>query len=469
MKHDHKCNCSDCKHLTLGDLLAWSGGKSGLSVIQTRQRINAVWNDSRKVTRGDVFVAIKTDHDDGHNYVEAAFKSGASAAIVDKRADVRCSALNHKKLIYVSDPVKAMQKAATKYRKEMGILFVGVTGSNGKTTTRSFISSVLRKKFEVGETFGNWNNHIGVPLSILKFHGDEWAGIIEMGANHVNEIHELSTVVQPDVAIITNIGYGHVGLFGSLENTASAKFEIADGLNRKDGFLLLNGDDPRLVKGAADLGLPAVFFGYSRKCEIRPTDVRIDNEKGITFSVNGYKFGIAMPGRHFIYCALPAIFLGRRCGISDEAIAEALSDLKPVGMRGAVETKNGVKFIVDCYNANPSSMKSAIMYLSDITKSSKKCAIVGDMLELGKYSKRLHIELGRNLAKAGVKKILAVGEFGSFVAEGAVKEGVSSRSVFTSSTAENAVEVAKKMVSKGDTVLLKGSRGVHVETIFEKL
>lgn len=465
--HDHKCNCEECKRLTIGDIVEWSGSKSQLTSALNRRSINAVWNDSRKVTPGDVFVAIKTDKDDGHNYVNAAFKAGAVAVIVDRKAMVECSAANSKKLIAVNDPVKAVQKIAANYRKRLGILFIGVTGSNGKTTTRSFISSVLRQSYIVGETFGNWNNHIGVPLSVLKFTGEEWVGVIEMGANHVNEIHDLSTVVRPDIGIITNIGYGHVGLFGSITNTAKAKFEIADGLSR-DGFLLLNGDDTRLVKGAKERGIKTEFFGYSSRCAIRPENVKIDPVKGITFSVDGYKFRISMPGRHFIYCALPAIFMGRRCGISDEAIAMALESLKPVSMRGTVEKKKDAYFIVDCYNANPSSMKSAVTYLTDVAKASKRVAIVGDMLELGKYSRRLHEELGKDLANAGVKKIIAVGEFAETVAKGAIGEGFKSRAIFTVKSAVDAVEVARKEVSAGDTVLLKGSRGIHLETIFEK-
>jgi UDP-N-acetylmuramoyl-tripeptide--D-alanyl-D-alanine ligase len=350
----------------------------------------------------------------------------------------------------------------------MGILVVGVTGSNGKTTTRTFISSVLRQGLCVSETFGNWNNHIGVPLSILKFAGDEWAGVIEMGANHTGEIHDLSKIVEPDIAVITNVGYGHVGLFGSLASTAKAKFEIADGLNSKSGFMLLNGDDARLVKGARERGLPSVFYGFSSRCTVRPQNIKIDSVEGISFDLDGYTFKLAMPGRHFIYSALPAIYIGRRCGLTDDVIAEALQLQKPVLMRGAVEVKKGVRFILDCYNANPSSMKSGITYLADITKPSKRIAIVGDMLELGSYSKRLHQQLGKDLVAASVKKIVAVGEFAEFVAEGAIQNGFPVKSVIIVDNAESAIVKARVVAKEGDTVLLKGSRGMHLETIFEQ-
>jgi len=463
--------CSEQKNstpLTLELLVKWCGGVSELPVYKLKTKVGTVWNDSRKVTPGDIFVALKSDNDDGHAYVAKAFKAGAIAAIVDKKSKIECTATQAKKLIRVTDPLKAIQKAAAKYRKEMGILIVGVTGSNGKTTTRTFISSVLRQGLDINETFGNWNNHIGVPLSILKFAGSEWAGVIEMGANHVGEIHELTTIAKPDIAVITNIGYGHVGLFGSLDNTTNTKFEIADGLNKKSGFMLLNGDDPRLVKGAKERGLNYVFYGFSPKCTVRPQNVTIDAVTGISFDLDGYTFRLAMPGRHFIYSALPAIFIGRRCGIPDDLIAKALLEQKPVSMRGAIEMKNGIRFILDCYNANPSSMKSGIAYLSDITPEVNRVAIVGDMKELGKYSSKLHQELGKNLADAKVNKILAIGEFAEEIKKGAIAAGMTGGAVIVSDSTENAIDKVKSIVKNGDTVLLKGSRAVHLETIFER-
>ncbi len=465
--HSESCSCNKTVRLTLGSLIEWCGGISELSETQRKKSIPGIWHDSRKVQPGSVFVAMGSDRDDGHAYVEAAFKAGAAAAIVNKKKEVVCSASFRKKLIRVTDPLKAVQKAAARYRKEMGILFVGITGSNGKTTTRTFISSVLNQAFDTGETYGNFNNHIGVPLSILRFQGDEWAGVIEMGANHENEIHELSRIVRPDIAVITNIGYGHVGLFGSLANTTRAKFEIADGLS-SDGFMLLNGDDSRLVKGARERGLKTVFYGMSSNCQIRPDSTGIDNENGVYFRLDGTVFRLSMPGRHFIYSALPAICIGRRCGISDDIIAEALAAQKPVSMRGTVEMKNGVFFIVDCYNANPSSMKSAIAYLVDMSLVSKRVAVVGDMLELGSYSKRLHRELGKDLVNAGVKKIIAVGTFASEVADAAVEAGISGKKVFVAENSEQAVMIARNEIVEGDMVLLKGSRGIHLETLFEK-
>ncbi|HLV32444.1 MAG TPA: UDP-N-acetylmuramoyl-tripeptide--D-alanyl-D-alanine ligase [Chitinispirillaceae bacterium] len=453
--------------LKLCSLVKWSRGKTGLSDTALNKTVGSVQNDSRKIKQGDVFLAIKTENDDGHKYIDNAFKAGAIAAIVNKKNSVECSAKYRKKLIFVSDTIKAVQKAAACFRKEMGILFIGITGSNGKTTTRSFVSAVLGEGLKVGETFGNWNNHIGVPLSILNFTGDEWVGVIEMGANHAKEIHDLSMIVRPDISIITNIGYGHIGLFGSLSRTTEAKFEIVDGLNRKNGFLLLNGDDQRIVKEATRHDVNKIFYGLSSKCDCRAVDIEIDAKKGIEFSVDDFRFQLPIPGRHFIYSVLPAIYLGKRCGIPNEIIADSIRSLKPAFMRGAVQTKNGVDFIVDCYNANPSSMKSAINYLVDVSKPSSRAAVVGDMLELGSSSKRLHKELGKMLARAQIRRLVTVGEWASEVAQAAINEGINKRNVSIADNAHKALEAVNEIIRQGDMVLLKGSRGIHLETVFE--
>jgi UDP-N-acetylmuramoyl-tripeptide--D-alanyl-D-alanine ligase len=463
----HKQHDSDSKRLTLGDIIEWSSGASSMPARARAAAVATVWNDSRKVTPGDAFVAIATDRDDGHHYVAAAFKAGAAAVIVDKKARVECSDADRGKLIVVADTQKAIARVATRYRQRLGLLLIGVTGSSGKTTTRTFISAVLRTTFAVGETYTNWNNHIGVPLSLLRFSGDEWAGVIEMGANHAGEIHALSKIARPDIALITNIGWAHVGLFGSLANTTRAKFEIADGLT-SDGFLLLNGDDERVVAHSRKLGIPCVYFGVSPRCQVRPDKTIFDSRSGLDLVLGGHEFHLSVPGRHFMYSALPAIFLGRRCGVPDSRIAQALAQQKPVAMRGTVEKKKGVSFIVDCYNANPSSMRSAVTALADLSPVQKRVAVVGDMLELGKYAKRLHQELGRTLAKFGVQKVVAVGQFSREVAHGATAEGMAAGRIVTVAKAEDAVASLRELAEPGEVVLLKGSRGVHLETVFEK-
>lgn len=455
--------------LTVGEIIEWCSGVSEHSVSERKKTAGMIWNDSRKVGKGDIFVAITTENDDGHKYVENAFKQGAVAAIVERRKLQNLPQKYVRKCVFVKDPLTAIQKAATIYRNELNLLIVGITGTNGKTTTRTFTASVLRSIYSVGETHGNWNNHIGVPLSILKFCGDEWIGVIEMGANHLHEIHTLSKIAQPDIAIITNIGYGHVGLFGSLANTTKAKFEIVDGLNKKNGILLLNGDDVRLRNAAKNYKGKVIYFGTSKNCDIRAEEILVDKKRGVFFTVQGYRYQVNMPGQHFVYCALPAIYIAKRCGIPDDLIAEALLAQEAVSMRGVIEKKKGIEFILDCYNANPSSMKSGIDYLTAISDQKNRVAIVGDMLELGSYSKRLHKQLGKQLVEAKVQKIIAVGQFADEVLKGALAAGAQKKNLHSALTSEDAITITKKVLQPGQTVLLKGSRGIHLEKVFEGL
>ena len=366
----------------------------------------------------------------------------------------------------VADPLKSLQRIASKYRAMLPCTVVGITGSSGKTTARSFVSAVLRQSLDVSETQGNWNNHIGVPLCLLRFTGHEIAGVLELGANHAREIHTLSKMVRPDIGIIMNIGYAHIGYFGSLANIAKAKFEIVDGMKRS-GTLLLNGDDPLLVKKATTVKMNVEFFGMSKRCGVRAENVRLTGTGHTAFAVDGDEYELPMPGKHFVYSALAAIAVARRFGVDKSRIDAAFSALKPGAMRGTIEKRAGATFVVDCYNANPSSMKSGIELLAEVAGKSPKVAIVGDMLELGKFAPRLHAALGRQLAAARVKRILAVGEYASAVAKGAAAGGLARKNILTAPDSFSAAPIARTMVKSGDVVLLKGSRGVHLETVYE--
>jgi UDP-N-acetylmuramoyl-tripeptide--D-alanyl-D-alanine ligase len=451
--------------VTIEHLIVWGRAQSGMPRALRNMPAKDIWMDSRKIRPGDIFLAVRGEKDDGHSYVGAALNAGAAAAIVcsssinDFPADLRS------RLIVVRNPLEAAGRMAEAYRRMLNIPFVAITGSNGKTTTRQFISAVLESKFKVGQTGGNWNNHLGVPLTILRFSGDERIGVIEMGSNHSGEIAPLSKIVSPDIAVITNVGYAHIGNFGNLEKTADEKFDITAGMRNKDAFCVLNGDDSRLVKRAVESEIKSIFFGSSRRSSVRPGRVKIHEDGRTTFSVDNLNCVLNMAGRHFVNNALPAIYLGRWFGISDTQIVKALAELKPDSMRGGILRKKGVSFIVDCYNANPSSMQSAIMLLKDTPASGRRVAITGDMLELGKFSNILHRQLGRRLGAAKIDELITVGEYSRLVAENAVASGMKKIHVHCASDAEEGLKLVRKVLKKGDTVLLKASRSVKLETI----
>jgi UDP-N-acetylmuramoyl-tripeptide--D-alanyl-D-alanine ligase len=452
--------------VTLQRLIAWSKGACAASQYIRSAKVLGLCNDSRIVQKGEVFIAITTDKDDGHRYVADALSRGALAALVSKKKASMFSDEQKKKLVFVADPLSAIRQIARNYRKDLGIPVIGITGSSGKTTARAFIATVLKQALVVGETHGNWNNAVGVAMSLMRFTGQEDVGVLEMGANHMGEIHDLSTMVRPSIGVITNIGYAHIGLFGSLENIARAKCEIVDGMGGRDGFLMVNGDDNLLMKKAKHIHKNLVVFGFSSGCDIRGRHERISEDRTI-FEVDSVEYELSMAGRHYVYSALMALYLGRYFGVQDADISRALRSLRPVALRGTVEIKSGAKFIVDCYNANPSSMRNAITLLGDVARKSRTVAIVGDMLELGKYSKRLHTTLGKELAEAKVDRVLAVGNFAEIVAAGAIKAGMKSANVCVAQNSAQALDAAKDIVKSGDTVLLKGSRGVRLETVFE--
>jgi UDP-N-acetylmuramoyl-tripeptide--D-alanyl-D-alanine ligase len=303
-------------------------------------------------------------------------------------------------------------------------------------------------------------------LSLLRFSGKEDAGVLELGANHNKEIHVLSNIVKPDISIVTNIGYAHIGYFGSLANIADAKFEIVDGM-KKDGLLFLCGDDPLLVKKGTSVTQKVVYYGTKSNCSVRAKDIVQTKKETLRFTVDNDVFEIPMQGRHFIYAALAAIAVAKEFGLTKKQINTAFALMEPVSMRGAIKKKVNATFIVDCYNANPSSMKSSIQMLADVAGKKSRVAIVGDMLELGKYSTRLHTALGCQLAASGVDRIIAVGALAKRVIDGARKNGMAVTKTFMAKTSEEAIPLAKKCIRKGDVVLLKGSRGIHLETVFE--
>ncbi len=445
------------------------GAMASLSEEIGAREITNVWMDSRKIEQGDLFVALEGEVVNGHDFVEKALEMGAVAAVVAKNEMNRYSESVQAQLIVVENPFDALQSAAREYRRILNVPFIAITGSNGKTTTAHFIRELLSTKYCVGTTHGNFNNHIGLPLSILRFNGMEDVVVLEMGANHSGEIAELTQIAEPDMGVITNIGYAHIGEFGSIETTATTKFELADAINEIGGLLFLNGDDRNSVEKNMKEELPAFYFGERDHNTVKADSVAVSDEGNYSFDFNGVRFDLATPGKHFMYSLLPALAIAFKLGIDPESLCEKVKTIRPANLRGTVREIHGARYIEDCYNANPSSMQTAAELLRDMKSEGKKVAVIGDMFELGEYSDSLHKETGEVFAKCNTDKIIAIGEQADNILEGARLAGMKDDQLHGIQFVEDATFLVHKYAEVNDLILVKGSRGMGLERLFPAL
>ncbi len=424
--------------------------------------------DSRRISEGDLFIPIAGEKFDGHDFIIAALNTGAEAVFTHK--DI--PAIKGKTIIKVEDTLKALGDLAAYYRQKFRIPFVGVTGSVGKTSTKDMIASVFSQKYNVLKTGGNFNNEIGLPLTIFNLDSFHEAGIIEMGMSGLGEIGRLTSITKPNIAVITNIGTSHIEKLGSRQNILKAKMEILDGLNR-DGLVVLNGDD-KLLFGMKDLlKFRTVFYGIGEGLDYQAYNLKSLGEKGISFDImiknHEYKIHIPAPGTHNVYNALAAIASGLELDIPMDKIIRGIKDFTPSQMRLNITNINEFKVINDVYNASPQSMEAAINVLKDVANDERSIAVLGDMLELGEWSTSLHREVGKYAVLKGIKYIITVGKNGGEIASGAIESEVKKDNVFSFKNNEEVNEFLSAFVKSGDIILVKGSRGMKMEQIVEHL
>lgn len=428
--------------------------------------IDSVCINSREVKHGALFVPIKGENVDGHKFIENAFAAGAVATLTSEHNSVE----SDKIYIKVKDTKVALQQLSAYYRRKFNIPIVGVTGSVGKTSTKEMISSVLSAKFKVHKTAGNLNGQIGLPLTIFGLEPCHDVAVVEMGISEFDEMETLSQIAAPTCAVMTNIGVTHIENLHTKENIFKEKFKITDSLRPSD-YLFINGDDEVLSKTQNSYGFNVVSFGIKNNCNFTAKNIFYENEKTIfevSLDKNCRKFEIPTLGEHHVYNALAAIAIGLSMSMHVEEIQEGLSRFKNAEMRQSIHYLNGVTLIDDSYNANPDSMKSALKVLAQIAKSPRKIAVLGDMLELGDMSKQLHFEVGNSAAQLGVDILITVGELAKFIADGAIK--FNKRIInYSFSSNEMAFDCLKNLIHNGDTVLVKGSRGMHMEEISQKI
>ena len=453
---------------------------SGAGAGWMKQPVRQISLDSRSIRSGDLFLAMKGERFDGHDFVGAALSRGAAGAIVDDSYNVGPLAIkpNSKRLapfiLGVRDPLFAYQQLATHYRSRFDIPVVAVTGSNGKTTTKEMVASVMAHRWRVLKTEGNLNNRIGVPQTLFRLNGRHEGAVIEMGVDHVGQTTRLCEIVRPTIGVITNIGPDHLEFFGSMEGSAQSKAELLD-LLPSDGTAVLNADDPYYDYLAARAICRVVSFGFSSKADVRATDVKSDGRNGTIFrlllpgKVRHTIVRIHVQGDHNVINALAAAAVGTVLGLPGAVIAQGLSRFRPAAMRSQVFVSHGVTVINDCYNANPASMKAAVQLLAQRGAGRKKIAVLGDMLELGSNAVPLHEEVGTFVAQRGIDQLVACGALGRSLAEGAERAGLDRRNIVLAPDAAVAATAVKAIAKPGDVVLVKASRGMKLEQVAQAL
>ena len=445
------------KKLTLNEIAEVIGG-----TFNKDAEFCEVCIDSRLCKPGCIYVAIKGENFDGHDFTASAFANGASAAIIHHKVDADGP------MLMVEDTHKALMQLAHWYRNTYDIPVVGLTGSVGKTTTKEMTWFVLNEKYNALKTEGNQDGMICLFETILRIDEDTQAAVIEMGMSDRGEISELSHIAEPTIAIISNIGVSHMENLGSRENILKAKLEILDGL-RENCPILLNGDDPYLA-GAVIENHPVIYYGIDDKtCDFRAKNIEQSDEKtefDIVYDGKIQHTVIPTIGRHNVYNALAAYGTGMQLGVTPEEAVRGLAKYTPSGMRQRMKTVNGIKFVEDCYNASPDSQRAALKMLSEM-KAERKIAVLGDMLELGAISEESHRNAGLLAAKAKVDILMTYGERSLASAEKARECGVPVVYGFTDKKA-----LADKLfetLESGDAVLFKASRGMALEDVINDL
>ena len=452
----------------LGEVLKWTGGKL-LSSTESLFSFGHIGIDSRETKKGELFIAVQGRRFDGHDFLMSAFSRGAKGAVVSRLPEgfSRYSGADKFVLIEVKDTVAALQDIAAHYRRKFKVKLVAVTGSNGKTTTKDLLAHILRRKFPVLKSTGNFNNQIGLPLSLCRIEEKHQVAVLELGMSALGEIKLLSELSHPQLGIVTNVSPAHLQFLGNLENVAKAKAELIEFLGKED-TAILNNDDPYVSRMKNKVKGEVITFGIKEKSDFQAQDINCENFSHSTFKINGrIKIFLSLLGRHNIYNALAACAAARRLGLSWDDIGCALADFPALPMRMEFKHSGGFNIINDAYNANLQSMRAAIEALVNLRTGGKKILVLGDMLELGDFSVEAHRQLGEEAGQAGIDYLLTVGDFSRLTAQEAGRSGMASNRIFHSGSPEEVLLILKNIARHEDIVLIKGSRAMRLERIME--
>lgn len=425
--------------------------------------VSGVCIDTRKVEAGNLFIPLEGEHVDGHQFVEDAFQRGASAALWHKSVP---NPPLHLPILIVDHPLTALQSLAKAYRQELTAKVIGITGSNGKTTTKDMAAAILSEAFIVQKTEGNYNNHIGLPLTILSLHKEVEVAVLELGMSAKGEIALLTDIAQPDIAIITNIGEAHLLDLGSREAIAAAKMEITTGM-KKDGILLYPGDEPLLTDMLKEVQGQKRSFGKTIENNVFPINI-IQHAEGNTFSINIAEdevYDVPVLGFHNVLNALPAILVAKTLGMEYKAIKKGLHALTLSKMRMEwVKGKKGIQILDDSYNASPTAMKAVLQLFENIGEDKKRMVVLGDMLELGEEEIPFHQQIGRELHPDRLHYVFTYGQLSKYIAEEARKSFPDDR-VFAFLDKERLMRTLEEKLEGDELILVKASRGMKLEEV----
>lgn len=425
--------------------------------------ITEICTDTRNLPEGCLFLALKGTHFDGHTFAKRAVESGAAAVVTEYDIE-GCPCL------VVADTRRALLQIAAYYRSKFSPVLVGVTGSVGKTTSKEMIALVLSSAYNTLKTQGNLNNEIGLPKTLLELDSKHEAAVIEMGMSDFGEIHRLSCTTQPTIGVITNIGFSHIENLKSQEGILQAKLEILDGM-AEDAPLVVSGDDPFLAPLKEKLSRPVYTYGIENEnADVRAADI-VSEDGSISFTVidkgeETCRVTLPCVGLHNVLDALGAYCAGRLADIEPQKIAEALGNYKTVGFRQNIEQHGTYTLIVDCYNASPDSMKAALHVLKEMKSSGRKAAVLGDMLELGDLSRKLHEIVGAMTPASGADQIFCYGKQAKYIAKAASEGGAS---VFHTEDKTELCSAIRAYLRPGDLILFKASRGMHLEDCIKEI
>jgi UDP-N-acetylmuramoyl-tripeptide--D-alanyl-D-alanine ligase len=438
--------------------LKWVAAELGRT-IQSDAQVSGWSVDSRTLRPGDLYFALRGPNHDGHAFVGDVLKKGAVGAVVDREVEGGASVLR------VGDSLAALQKLASSARRDWGRDVVGVTGSAGKTTTKDVIAEMLSEGFKTAKTEGNLNNHVGLPLSLLRIEDQARIAVLEMGMNHAGEIRALAEIARPNVGVVTNVGWAHMESFDSIDGIAAAKRELIEALP-SNGTAVLNSDDPRVAAFANVHSGPIVTYGESEKAAVRAEDVKF-TEDGVTFRVGATRFESPLTGRHSVSNLLAGIAVAGIYGVTPDRLTARVRNIQPGKMRGERVRHRGILVFNDCYNSNPDAARAMLAVLRD-TPAKRRIAVLGEMLELGPWAEPLHRDVGSYAAECGIDVLVGLRGAACYMLDAAKRSGLRADAAFFFDDPVPAGQLVRSLAQPGDAVLFKGSRGVHVERALEQ-